>query len=335
MNELDARRHRVDVRWQRQREQVGADREQHVVLLEHFARVGCEANHRAAKQRVRRGIRRRVRHELGVDRRPKQFGEFDQLGMRVALRHRVARHDHRPLGVGEQFRRRLDRGLVATGARRNACRRHEIEIGVAAQDVAREREKHRPGRRRQRGLAGAVKEPRQIDQPRHLRRPLHQRPRDGRQVGPQDRLGGGEALLVLTGGDQDRRARLLRVVEHAHGVAQPGRDMQVDHRELAGRLRIAVRHRHDGSFLQAEDVTNLVLGRERIHQRQLGGAGIAEQILHAFLFQEIEEGALSGHDRQRKSSRLLLRPTRGVWRSQRPNIYRQLGSAGSWPMIRS
>src|SRR5262249_37370665 len=70
--------------------------------------------------------------------------------------------------------------------------------------------------------------------------------------------------------------------------------MEIDHRELARRLGIAVRHRHDGRLLQAEQVTQLVLGRERIHQRQFGGAGISEHDLDAFLLEQVEEGALSG-----------------------------------------
>jgi len=107
-----------------------------------------------------------------------------------------------------------------------------------------------------------------------------------------------EALLVLAGGHENGRARFLRVVEHAHGVAQAGRDMEVDHRELARRLGVAVGHRHDGRLLQAEQITQLVLGRERIHQRQFGGAGISEHDVDAFLLEQIEEGALSGHDGQ-------------------------------------
>ena len=42
----------------------------------------------------------------------------------------------------------------------------------------------------------------------------------------------------------------------------------------------------------------LILGRERIHQRQFGGAGVAEHDLDALLLEQIEEGALSGHDGQ-------------------------------------
>ena len=132
-------------------------------------------------------------------------------------------------------------------------------------------------------LAARCTMPRQVVDAAHLVRPFHERTRQRRQVGRQDRLGDDEFLVLLAGGHQDRRGRLLGVVQHAHGVAQAGRDMEVRDRELAGRLRVAVRHRHDGGLLQAEHVAQLVLGRERIHQRQLGGAGIAEQDLDAFL----------------------------------------------------
>ena len=130
-----------------------------------------------------------------------------------------------------------------------------------------------------------------------LGRPFHERPRERRQVGPQDRLGDVEVLVVLAGGDQDRRAGLLRVVEHAHGVAEARRDVEVHHRELAGGLGVAVGHRHQRGLLQAEDVADVVLDREGVHQRQLGGAGIAEHDPDALLLQEIEEGALTGRER--------------------------------------
>ncbi len=104
--------------------------------------------------------------------------------------------------------------------------------------------------------------------------------------------------VLLAGGHDDRRPRHLRVVEHAHGVAQPRRDMQVDHGKSARGLRIAIRHRHQRGLLQAQDVADVVLDRERVHQRQLGGAGVAEHDLHALLLEQIEERALSGHHRQ-------------------------------------
>ena len=298
MNKFDIRRHGVDVGGKRQREQIAADREQHVVLVEHLADIGREPDHRAAKQRMRGRKRSRARHELGVDRRAQQLGKLDQLGMGAALRHRIARHDHRPLGAREQGGGGIDRRAVAAQSRRHACRREKIDFAVGSQNVAGQRQEYRPGRGRQRGLGGAMHEPRQIGQTMHFGGPFDERTRNGRKVGPENRLGGVEALLVLAGGDKNRRAGLLRVVEHAHGIAETGRDVEVDHRELARCLRISIRHRHDGGFLQTQQIAQLVLGRERVHQRQFGGTGIAEHDLDALLLQNVEEGALSGHDGQ-------------------------------------
>src|SRR2546423_1365856 len=51
-------------------------------------------------------------------------------------------------------------------------------------------------------------------------------------------------------------------------------------------------------ILEAEGGAHLVSDRERVHQRQLGGAGVAEHDIDALLLQQREEGALSGHDGQ-------------------------------------
>src|SRR5215475_9878523 len=52
MNELDRGRHRIDVGRKRQGEQIAADREQHVVLVEHLAYVGRQPDHGSAEQRM-------------------------------------------------------------------------------------------------------------------------------------------------------------------------------------------------------------------------------------------------------------------------------------------
>ncbi len=139
---------------------------------------------------------------------------------------------------------------------------------------------------------------RQVLRAVHLRRPFDERPGQRGEVGGQHRLGGDVFEVLLPGGDQHRRIRLHGVVEHAHGVAEPGRDVKIEHREFAGGLRIAVRHRHQRRLLQAEDVADVVLDREGIHQRQFGGAGIAEHHLDALLLEQIEEGAFSTHNGQ-------------------------------------
>jgi hypothetical protein len=302
MDDRHAGRDRLRLRRQRPGEEIAADREQEVVLLEHRKHRVRQPHHGAAEQRVRGRERRGARHRLRVDRRPDQLGEFDQLRVRAALRHRVARHDQRPLGLGDQRRRLSDRRSVAAGARRDAGRCHQVEIGLGIEDVARQRQEHRAGRRGERGLRRAVDDARQVGEAMHLGCPLHQRPRDRRQVRPQDRLGDVEGLLVLAGGDQDRRSSLLGVVEHAHRVAEPRRHVQVDDGELARCLGVAVGHCHHRRLLQGEHVAHLVVDRERVHQRQLGGAGIAEHDRDAFLLEQLEEGALSGHGGHEKTS---------------------------------
>ena len=220
MDQRQCRRHRIDVGRQRQCEQVAADREQHVVLFEDFADRPLHPRHAAAKQRMRRRERGRARHELGVDRRADEFGELDQLGMRAAVRHGIAGDDQRPLRLREHRGGFRDRGRIAAQPRRDPRRRQQVDVALGLENVAGQRQEYRPGRRRQRGLGGAMHEPRQVGEPVHLGGPFDERPRHRRQVGPQDRLGGAEVLVVLAGGDEDRRAGLLRIVEHAHGVAE-------------------------------------------------------------------------------------------------------------------
>jgi len=60
-------------------------------------------------------------------------------------------------------------------------------------------------------------------------------------------------------------------------------------------LRVTVGHADHARFLQSEHIAQLVLPRERVHQRQFGGAGIAEQDLDPFLLQKLKESTSSTH----------------------------------------
>ncbi len=54
-------------------------------------------------------------------------------------------------------------------------------------------------------------------------------------------------------------------------------------------------------FLQAEDVLNPPVADQRVVQRQLGRAGVAEDVLHAGVGQHIQEGvdSANGHGSRR------------------------------------
>ena len=69
--------------------------------------------------------------------------------------------------------------------------------------------------------------------------------------------------------------------------------MHVDRGELAARLCVAVGHGDGHRFLEGEDVADACLAREAVHEGQLGGAGIAEHDLDAFLLEDFEEGLLA------------------------------------------
>ncbi len=70
--------------------------------------------------------------------------------------------------------------------------------------------------------------------------------------------------------------------------------MEVADRQLAGGLGVAIGHAHHHDLVEAEDVAQPILHHHGIHQRQFGGAGIAEDELDAFGDEEIEEDVLAG-----------------------------------------
>ena len=217
--------------------------------------------------------------------------------MGVALGDRVPGQDQRALGPRQDLRGGLHRRAVSADPRGHTRGRPELDHTLGLEHVHGQRQKDRAGRGRERGLRRAVDEPRQVVEPPHLGRPLHERAGDGGQVGPEDRLGDVEALVVLPRRHEQRRARLLGVVEHAHGVPEARGHVHVDDAELPGGLRVAVGHRDDGRLLEPEHVAERRLLGEGVHERQLRRPRIAEQVLDALLLQDLQERALPRQER--------------------------------------
>ena len=176
----------------------------------------------------------------------------------------------------------------------DARRGAQIDAGLRVEDVAGQRDEHGAGRRRHGDLGGAAHDARQVLEPRHLDRPLHQRLGDRHQRVVEQRLGEAVALLLLAGGEDHRRARELRIEERAHGVAETGRHVHVAGDELARGAREAVRHGHHQRLLQAQHVGEVRMLLERMHDRQLGGARVAEEVRDALVLEEREEGGAAG-----------------------------------------
>ena len=200
-------------------------------------------------------------------------------------------HNHRAPCCEQPVREAIQRRIAWPAGGVDPRRSAELECILLVEDVARQRDEHRSGRRGHRDFRRAVHDERQVLQPGDLHRPLHERLRDRYERVVEHRLGESVPLLLLTGGDDDRRSHPLRVVERAHGVAEPRCDMNVAGAEVAGRARVAVRHRDHQRFLQRHHVCDRPAGRAAAgHDRKLGGAGIPEQMRHPLALEQREEG---------------------------------------------
>ena len=237
---------------------------------------------------------RAVGDALLVDGGAQRLRELGRGLQRVALDDLVADDDHGPLGLQQPPGEAVEHRVGGARARIDPRRGAELDAGLGVEDVARQRDEDRAGRRRHRHLGGAAHDARQVLQARHLDRPFHQRLGDRHQRIVEQRLGEAVALLLLAGGQDHRRARELGVVERAHGVAEPGRHVHVAGDELAAGARVAVRHGHHERLLQAQHVGEVRVLLQRMHDGQLGGARIAEQMRDALVLQEREEGGAAG-----------------------------------------
>ena len=59
-------------------------------------------------------------------------------------------------------------------------------------------------------------------------------------------------------------------------LPQPGRHVDVDDGRLAARLRVVARGAERHALVQGHDVAELRIVQQRVEDRALGGAGIAE-----------------------------------------------------------
>ena len=254
--DLAPHRHPEHVRPQEHRKVVGRERLAHLLL---------DAGEGAEEGGMLGGEVRAVGHGLLVDGGAQHLGEAGRFGEGVARRHLVPAHDDRALGA-EQPLGEPGQGLVT----RPAGRVHpgggaEVDGGRPVEDVAWEREEHRPRWRGERHLGRAADDTRQVLEPVHLDRPLDERLGDGDERVVEEGLGEAVPDLLLPRRHQHRRPPELRVVERSHRVAEPRCDVHVAGREPAARPRVAVRHCDHDPFLEAEHVAHVRLVAQGVH----------------------------------------------------------------------
>ncbi|MET3785591.1 hypothetical protein ABIC24_003218 [Methylobacterium radiotolerans] len=310
LEHLHPRRHRRDLRVEHGDQRLAAQREHRVVAPEDVGDGVGTGRQVPGPERVRGGERDVGRPGRAVDRRRQQVGERDHLRRGVRGVDLVARDQ------GEAARR--DRGESLRQPVEGARHRPLVDGRGLAGRHRRQRLHHVHGQGQEdraggggpRVVEGPAQQDRDLVGARHLAGPLHHRVGDGDEVAHQQRVGQRVAEILLPGGDHQRRAGDLGIHQPAHGVAEAARRVQVEEGGAPRALRVAVRHGDRGRLLQGEDVGDVGRLGERVDERQLGGAGIAEDVAHALRAQHLHQevgapaaaGGLHGLDRHALSS---------------------------------
>ena len=292
-------------------EQVCADADQQIMVLHHVAQCRCHSRHGAGIERMVAWEGGAVGHALHVDRCAHGFGKGDDLGKGVAVRHAIAGKDYRGFGLADQRGCLGDLVRITADAGADAGRLADIEAfrRHRGQHVAGDGKEHRAGRRGQRHFGRPAHGTWQFLDAVYLERPFAQRARHGGQIVPQQRLGQADAHVLLAGCHQHRRTGLGGVVQHAHGIPQARRGVQVAHGQLASGLGPAIGHAHHHHLVQAEHITQPIFDHEGIEQWQLGRAGVAEDDLDTLRMQDIEEQVLAGPRRSHLIAHGIISPS--------------------------
>ncbi|MDQ1024402.1 ABC-type branched-subunit amino acid transport system ATPase component [Streptomyces umbrinus] len=95
-----------------------------------------------------------------------------------------------------------------------------------------------------------------------------------------------QVLRTLTG-----RGRAAGVEQADESVGEARRDVEADEGGAAGGAGVAVGHGDDRALVDAEDVLGCLFGvHQGCQERQFGGAGVAEDAVHALASQDVEQG---------------------------------------------
>ena len=102
----------------------------------------------------------------------------------------------------------------------------------------------------------------------------------------------GEAVAHMF---SDHGATLLLADLNADGVAETWRHVEVHERRFTTRLGVKIRRTGRHAFVQMHDVLDLRIVEQRVEQRALGRAGIAEDAIDAVIEQRLEEDLATTH----------------------------------------
>jgi hypothetical protein len=259
-----------------------AEVQQHIDLarIAHVAQLRPDEERMPGRERLRPEAERA---RLSGDRQAEELGELEHLLAGAAPGELVADAEHRVLRLDEHARRFLDVVLVGADAHRHVEFRliPDGSLRLLAQRVGRQRQEHRPARRRRGELhatAGGFRNRR-----RGFRRPVPLGDRLGHDfvvVGFLEQVAAERVLLDRGDGDHDRNLVLPAIDHLGHGVGQT----DIRHDDDAGLARgpgIAVGHGDHGAFVNPLDQLDAGFVHHRVEDRVVAGRRVEEDVLDA------------------------------------------------------
>ena len=111
----------------------------------------------------------------------------------------------------------------------------------------------------------------------------------------EDRIAQAHARVLLAGRHHHRRTVLERAVDRPDGIAEARRHVEVHEGGLAAGLRIEVGGAGRDALVQVHDVFELRIVGQRIEQRALGRARVAEDAIDAVIDERFQKDLTSAH----------------------------------------
>ena len=217
-------------------------------------------------------------------RRGDHFSELDQIFDRAGFGDAAAGDDQRPLGLREQLGGFSQRFGIAADARRDA-RAFGVRILDAdrfAEQIARQRQINRPGRRRRGDFEGAIQIFRDAVGAMNLGAPF------GELLGHLDqifalgvRVAADDARVDIGRRDDHRRAVAIGVIKCADRIGRARQGAYLGELRPAGDARVTVGHGDDAGLMHRQNEADFFLIGDGADEFLAAGAGQTENIFDA------------------------------------------------------